>query len=186
MNERAKSILNFWFEESSSEEHFKRSDDFDKKIRNLFEKDYQKATNNELEDWQDEPQTCLALVILLDQFSRNLMRDNPLAFAYDKKTRLIVNEAIDRGDLENLNINEKFFLILPLIHSEDISDHIYAHNLAKTYLKEHPEYEKIKLSFDYHTYPIKKFGRYPHRNKILARKSTEEEKEFLSNPNSSW
>tara|TARA_B100000579_G_C22762636_1_gene819761 strand:- start:228 stop:788 length:561 start_codon:yes stop_codon:yes gene_type:complete len=186
MNERAKAILNFWFKESSTEEHFKRNDNFDKKIRNLFEKDYQKAINNELEDWQDNPQTCLALIILLDQFSRNLMRDNPLAFAYDKKTRLIVNEAIDRGDLEKLNINEKFFLILPLIHSEDISDHVFAHSLAETYLKKHFDYLKIKSSFNYHTLPIKKFGRYPHRNKVLGRKSTKEEKEFLSSPNSSW
>ena len=113
MNERAKAILKFWFEESSPEEHFKKNEKFDEKIRNLFEKDYQNAINNKLEDWLDNPKTCLALVILLDQFSRNLFRDNPLAFAYDKKTRLIVNEAIDRGDLEKLNDNEKLFLILP-------------------------------------------------------------------------
>ena len=186
MNERVKAILNFWFKESDPEDHFKRSDNFDKKIRNLFENDYKKAINNELEDWQDNHHSCLALVILLDQFSRNLMRDNPLAFAHDKKVRLIVNEAIDRGDLEVLDINEKFFLILPLIHSEDISDHVFAHNLAESYLKKHPEYKKIKSSFDYHTMPIKKFGRYPHRNKVLDRESTKEEEDFLSKPNSSW
>ncbi len=186
MNERAKTILNFWFKESSPEDHFKRNENFDKKIRILFENDYKQAINNELEDWQDESFSCLALIILLDQFSRNLFRDNPQAFAYDNKTRLIVNEAIDRGDLEILNIDEKFFLILPLIHSEDISDHIFAHKLAETYLKKHPEYNNIKKSFDYHTIPIKKFGRYPHRNQVLGRKSTNEEKKFLSNPNSSW
>ena len=186
MNERVKAILNFWFKESAQEDHFKRNNDFDKKIRNHFENDYKQAINNELEDWQDEPYSCLALIILLDQFSRNLLRDNPEAFSHDKKTRLIVNEAIDRGDLEILNTNEKFFLILPLIHSEDISDHIFAHKLAETYLKKHPEYNNIKKSFDYHTIPIKKFGRYPHRNQVLGRKSTNEEKKFLSNPNSSW
>ena len=87
MIERAKAILNFWFKDTTTEEHFKRNDDFDKKIRNLFENDYQKAINNELEDWQDDPKTCLALIILLDQFSRNLFRDSSKAFAYDKKNQ---------------------------------------------------------------------------------------------------
>ena len=91
MNERAKVILRFWFQESTSKEHFNRSDEFDQKIRNLFKNDYQNAIQNKLEDWQDNHKTCLALVILLDQFSRNLFRDSPLAYANDKKTRLIVN-----------------------------------------------------------------------------------------------
>ena len=186
MNERAKAILNFWFIETPPENHFKTSNDFDKKIRDNFANDYLKAINNELGDWQNNPDSCLALVILLDQFSRNLHRNSPLAFFYDHKTRLIVNEAIDRGDLESIEINKKFFLILPLIHSEDISDHIFAHSLCDTYLKNDSSYEKIKKQFDYHTIAIKKFGRYPHRNKVLERESTDLEKEFLSNPNSSW
>ena len=186
MNERVKAILNFWFKESTPEEHFKKNDDFDIKIRNLFEKDYQKAIKNELEDWQDDPKSCLALIILLDQFSRNLFRDSPKAFEYDKKTRLVVNEAIDRGDLEILNNDEKFFLVLPLIHSEDISDHIFAYKICDSFLKTHPKIENIIKQFDYHTFPIKKFGRYPHRNKVLGRKSTEEEEAFLLDPNTSW
>ena len=186
MKERAKGILKFWFVESSPKEHFKRSEDFDKKIRNRFANDYQKAINNELEDWQDDPKTCLALIILLDQFSRNLFRNSSKAFAYDKKARLIVNEAVDRGNLENLNNDEKFFVILPLIHSEDISDHVFAHKLCDSFLKSHPQIDKIKKQFNYHTSPIKKFGRYPHRNKVLERKSTKEEEIFLSNPNTSW
>ena len=186
MNERAKAILNFWFIESSPEDHFKKNDDFDKKIKGNFENDYLKAINNELEDWQDKPESCLALIILLDQFSRNLYRNNSLAFSYDYKTRLIVNEAVDRGDLENLEIDKRFFLILPLIHSENINDHTFAHNLCDTYLKNHLKYKKIKEQFDYHTIPIKRFGRYPHRNKVLDRESTDLEKEFLSNPNSDW
>jgi len=186
MNERVKTILDFWFVESSPEDHFKRSDDFDKKIKDCFENDYIKAINNELEEWQDNPQSCLALVILLDQFSRNLYRDSPKAFAYDYKTRLIANEAIDRGDLEKINLNQILFLLLPLIHSEDISDHIFANKLGEAYLKGHPKYDNIKKSWDNHTKVIKKFNRYPHRNKILNRKTTEEEERFLAGPNSSW
>ena len=186
MNERAKAILEFWFIETLPEDHFKRSEIFDNKIKNNFKDDYIKAIKNELDDWQDDPKSCLALIILLDQFSRNIYRDSDLAFAYDFKTRLIVNEAVDRGDLENIEINQKFWLILPLIHSEDISDHIFAHKLCDSYLRPHPQYENIKKQFNFHTIPIKKFGRYPHRNKVMNRNSTNEEEEFLSKPNSSW
>lgn len=186
MNERVKNILDFWFVKSSSEDHFKRSNDYDKKIRDNFKSDYYKAINNKLEDWQDNPESCLALIILLDQFSRNLYRDNPLAFAYDYKARLIVNEGIDRDVLKSIEVNQQFFFILPLIHSEDLNDHIFAHKLCDTYLQSHPQFINIKKQFNYHTIAIKKFGRYPHRNKILERNSTDDEKEFLKNPNSSW
>jgi len=186
MNERAKAILDFWFVESSPKDHFKKSDDFDKKIKDNFENDYLKATNNELEEWQDNPQSCLALIILLDQFSRNLHRDSPEAFAYDIKIRLIVIEAIDRGDLERIDLNQIMFFLLPLIHSEEISDHIFANKLGRTYLKDHPQYDNIKKSWNAHTKVIKKFNRYPHRNKILNRRTTEEEEIFLQGPNSSW
>ena len=71
MNERAKAILDFWFVESSPKDHFKRSDNFDKKIKDHFESDYLKAIKNELKEWQDNHQSCLALIILLDQFSLN-------------------------------------------------------------------------------------------------------------------
>ena len=186
MNERAKVILDFWFVESSTEDHFKKNKDFDKKIRDLFNNDYDRAIHNELDDWQDDPKSCLALIILLDQFSRNLHRDSHLAFAHDEKARLIANEAIDRGNLESIPINQKLYLILPLIHSENINDHVFAHSLCETYLKIHPQYDDIKKTFKYHTIAIKKFGRYPHRNKILNRKTTAEEKKFLEEPNSAW
>ena len=186
MNDSVNAILNFWFIESSPEDHFKKDDNFDKKIKENFENDYIKATKNELDDWQDDPQSCLALIILLDQFSRNLYRESPKAFAFDHKVRLLVNEAVDRGYLENLELNQKFFLILPLIHSEDISDHIFGHKLIETYLKKHEKYELIKKAWDDHTIPIKKFGRYPHRNEILGRESTLKEKKFLKQPNTAW
>ena len=182
MKERAKAILNFWFVESSPEELFKRSEDFDQKIRNRFMSDYEKVIDNQYEDWQDDPESCVALIILLDQFSRNLFRDDKLAFAQDYKARLITNEAVDRGYLEDINLDQKHFMLLPLLHSEDISDHVYAQNLCDTYLKSHPQFNEIKKAWDEHTYAIKKFGRYPHRNKILGRTSTPEEKEFLKTP----
>ena len=186
MNERAKAILDFWFIQSSMEDWFKKDDKYDEKIKKLFLEDLKKATNNEYDVWQDTAKECVALVILLDQFSRNLYRDSSAAFAQDYKTRLIVNEAVDRGYLEELEQNKIHFLLMPLIHSEDISDHIFGHKLIDTYLKSFEHFDKIKKAWNDHTIRIKKFGRYPHRNKILKRKSTSEEEAFLNQPNSSW
>ena len=186
ITKNAQNILDFWFNESLPEELFRQKDYFDKKIKNRFFNDYEKAIINEYDDWQDKPKSSLALIILLDQFSRNLFRNNKKAFEQDHKCRLIVNEAIDRGDLEKLSINEKLFFLLPLLHSEEISDHTYVHNLSNIHLKDHPQIVLIKSSWRDHTNVIKKFKRYPHRNKVLDRQSTSEEIDFLHTPNSSW
>ena len=179
-------ILDFWFKESLPEELFRQKDSFDEKIRGRFFHDYEKAIINEYDEWQDYPKSCLALIILLDQFSRNLFRNDKKAFAQDHKCRLIVNEAIDRGDLEKLDVNEKLFFLLPLLHSEEISDHVYVNNLANVHLKAHSQITLIKTSWKNHTDVLKKFKRYPHRNKALERQSTPEEIEFLNQPSSSW
>ena len=186
MTENAKKILDFWFKESLPEELFRKKDSFDKKIRDRFFNDYEKAIVNEYDDWQDDSKSCLALIILLDQFSRNLFRNDKKACEQDHKCRLIVNEAIDRGDLEKLDINEKLFFLLPLLHSEEISDHIYVHNLSNAHLKDHPQIALIKSSWKDHTDVIKKFKRYPHRNMLLNRHSTPEEIDFLNQSTSSW
>ena len=184
--DKAQNILDFWFKESLPEELFRQKDSFDKKIRDRFFDDYEKAIINEYDEWQDDPKSCLALIILLDQFSRNLFRNDKKAFAQDHKCRLIVNEAIDRGDLEKLYVNEKLFFLLPLLHSEEISDHVYVNNLSNAHLKAHSQITLIKTSWKNHTDVLKKFKRYPHRNKVLERQSTPEEIEFLNQPNSSW
>ena len=76
MNERANKILKFWFVESNHEDWFRKNDNFDKKIRDFFWEDYIKAINNEYDEWQDSPEECLALIILLDQLSRNFFRNS--------------------------------------------------------------------------------------------------------------
>ena len=124
--------------------------------------------------------------MLLDQFSRNFFRDNSKAYKQDKNCRNIVKEAVRKNYLHKLNEDKIHFLLLPLIHSENIFDHKLGHKLVDKYLINHPEYTKIKKAWDDHTIAIKKFGRYPHRNKILSRKSTYDEEEFLKEPNSSW
>jgi len=183
---KAQKIIDFWFKETPFEKRFKSDENFDQQIKDKFLKDYELASQNEYDDWQDQPMSCLALVIIFDQFSRNLFRNDKKAFEQDHKTRLIVNDAVYAGYLETMNHDQRLFMLLPLIHSEEITDHDMAYYLLSKYLREHENYNKIKKFWKDHTNAIKRFYRYPHRNKILGRESTEEEIAFLNQPNSSW
>ena len=186
MNKKAQEILDFWFKETPSEKRFKKDESFDQLIREKFLKDYELASANEYDDWQDSPLGSLALVILFDQFSRNMFRDDKKAFEQDHKARLIVNDSVYAGFLEEMDESQRFFMLLPLIHSEEIIDHEMAYYLLDKYLKDHSGLVDIKKFWQDHTKAIRKFHRYPHRNKILGRESTPEEIEFLNEPNSSW
>ena len=186
MTPRAQAVLDFWFVETPSEKRFKKDQVFDQLIKDKFLKDYELASSNEYDDWQDTPMGTLALIILFDQFSRNMFRDDKKAFEQDHKTRLIVNDAVYAGFLEKMDESQRFFMILPLIHSEEITDHEMAYYLLDKYLKDHPGITEIKKFWKDHTKTIRKFHRYPHRNQVLDRKSTPEEIEFLKEPNSSW
>ena len=186
MDKKVKEILDFWFKDTPPEKRFKKDENFDQLIREKFLGDYELASINECDDWQDSPLGCLALVVLFDQFSRNMFRNNKKAFEQDHKTRLIVNDSVYAGFLEDMDENQRFFMLLPLIHSEEITDHEMAYYLLDKYLKKHSDFIKIKKFWKDHTRVIKKFHRYPHRNKVLERESTKEEIEFLNRPNSSW
>jgi len=186
VNKKAQEILDFWFKETPSEKRFKKDESFDQLIREKFLKDYELASANEYDDWQDSPLGSLALVILFDQFSRNMFRDDKKAFEQDHKARLIVNDSVYAGFLEEMDESQRFFMLLPLIHSEEIIDHEMAYYLLDKYLKDHSGLVDIKKFWQDHTKAIRKFHRYPHRNKILGRESTPEEIEFLNEANSSW
>ncbi len=184
--EKAQNILDFWFKETPPKKRFQKHKDFDLLIKEKFLKDYELASKNEYDDWQDSALGCLALVILFDQFSRNIFREDKKAFEQDHKTRLIVNDAVYAGFLDKMDESQRFFMILPLIHSEEITDHDMAYYLADKYLKDHSGLSDIKKFWKDHTLAIKRFHRYPHRNEVLGRESTREEIEFLKGPNSSW
>ena len=186
MSPRAQVILDFWFKETPSEKRFKKDLKFDQLIREKFLNDYDKAIQNEYDDWQDTPMGTLALIILFDQFSRNMFREDKKSFEQDTKARLIVSDAVHAGFLDGMDQSQRFFMLLPLIHSEEIHDHEMAYFLLNKYLKEHPDLIDIKKYWQDHTKAIKRFHRYPHRNKILGRESTKQEIEFLKGTNSSW
>jgi uncharacterized protein (DUF924 family) len=179
-------ILDFWFVETTAEQKFKKDFKFDQVIKNKFLNDYELASQNKLDDWQKTGRGCLALIILLDQFSRNLFRESGKAFEQDETARSVLLKIIANNFLDEMHESERLFALLPLIHSENIADHEKAYDLMDKYLKSHSEIEKIKKFWLDHTAAIKRFGRYPHRNRALNRVSSDDEIEFLNSPNSSW
>ena len=186
MNSKINKILNFWFVETSAEQKFKKDLKFDQVIKDNFLSDYKLASQNKLDDWQNTDRGCLALIILFDQFSRNLFRESEKAFERDEKARSVLLKIITNGFLDKMNEKERLFALLPLIHSENIVDHEKAYELMDKYLKNHLDLEKIKKFWVDHTIAIKRFGRYPHRNKVLGRVSSDDEIEFLKSSSSSW
>jgi uncharacterized protein (DUF924 family) len=183
---KIKKILDFWFLETSAEQKFKKDLKFDQVIKDRFLNDYNLASQNKLDEWQKIDRGCLALIILLDQFSRNLFRESAKAFAQDEKARSVLLKIVANNFLDKMNENERLFALLPLIHSENILDHEKAYELMDRYLQKHSELKKIKKFWVDHTTAIKRFGRYPHRNKVLDRVSSKDEIKFLKSPNSSW
>lgn len=177
----AETIIDFWFEQSSPKDWFAKSEAFDSKIVSQFAKTYDAAINGELYDWRSTPAGRLAEVIVLDQFSRNMFRKSPQAFRFDSLAVVLSQQAIDLGDDLKLPLQKRKFLYMPFMHSESLVIHNMAVNVfSQSGLEDNLEYE-IK-----HRQIIERFGRYPHRNSVLDRQSTQEEVEFLKQPGSSF
>lgn len=174
-------ILNFWFKELTPKDHFSKNDELDKEIQTRFLEIHKKIIAGETYSWRDTIEGRLAEIIVLDQFSRNIYREKKDSFAYDSLALILAQEAIKQSDLNQLSIQEKAFLYMPYMHSE--SDLI--HEQAQKLFSE-PGLEMYLDFENRHHDIIKKFGRYPHRNEILNRKSTPEEIIFLDGPNSSF
>lgn len=171
-------VLKFWFEEIESSQHWVKDPAFDQLVRDRFAKLHLAASKCELFSWRADASGRLAEIIVLDQFSRNMFRDQPEAFANDALALALAQEAISVGADKQLSDQHVPFLYMPLMHSESTVIHEVAVEVfAKT---KNMEFE-LK-----HKAIIDRFGRYPHRNEVLNRKSTEEEVEFLKGPNSSF
>ncbi|ETO04839.1 D-alanyl-D-alanine dipeptidase [Reticulomyxa filosa] len=170
-----------WWHFTLKDEPFKRKpeDHFDFPIRKNFIDTYSKALEGKLKSWEESEEGILALVIIFDQFSRNMFRDSPQAFATDQKALNLAKQAIAKGWDKELKQEYKQFLYMPFMHSENLEDNeMGVKLLGKT--EENQRYAVM------HRDIIKRFGRFPHRNNILNRSSTEEEVEFLKQKNSSF
>ena len=174
-------VLHFWFDEATPAQLFKKDAAFDAEIRTRFGAAHQAAVHCELAAWRDTPEGRLAEIIVLDQFSRNLFRDDARAFATDGMALVLAQEAIRAGADRAIPAARLAFLYMPFMHSESRAIHAEAERLFR-----HPGLEdnyKFELK---HKAIIDRFGRYPHRNQVLGRASTPEELAFLKQPGSSF
>jgi len=177
----ANDIINFWFKEITPKEWWEKSTTFDKKITDRFLNIYKRAAKGELVNWRYKPLSSLAEIIILDQFPRNMFRDKKQSFTTDPLAVCLAQTAVDKGFDEKLDVEQRAFMYMPLMHSESSEIH-----KATELLFSAPGMED-NLKFELmHKKIIDQYGRYPHRNKILGRRSTKKEIEFLKLPNSSF
>ncbi|WP_420228986.1 DUF924 family protein [Psychrobacter sp. ER1] len=189
----ARAVLNFWFDKNNEAYWFEQNDRFDKQIQDKFGGIWEAAKQGECVTWRIAESSLdgnssitalagrLAEIIVLDQFSRNLCRGQASAFAQDGMALALAQEAIQQPYFDTLPMQWRRFIIIPFMHSESAMIH-------KRYL---PLFEQLDdantLDFEHrHKQIIDQFGRYPHRNEVLNRDSTEDEKNFLKQPNSSF
>ena len=194
MTNRIEDILEFWFghfptpytpDISKIDMWFKNGSAYDREIFIKFAIDYEKAVNLQLDDWQDSHRGRLALIILLDQFSRHIHRGTAAAFAQDSVAQTLCIDGIAAGDDARLHPVERSFFYLPLEHAEDLEKQKLSIRAFSQLVADVPEVyqEKYKSNLSFaraHHFVIEKFGRFPELNEILERDSTEEEKAFLS------
>jgi len=180
-NAEIRAVLDYWLLQIGPEKWFVRDDTLDDDICARFSALHIRATTGALAPWRGTPRGCLAEIILLDQFSRNLFRDDARAFAADSQAREVMDHALARRFDESMNVDERRFLYMPLQHSENAADQARSVDLYRT-LEDDKTFEYTLR----HQEIIARFGRFPHRNAVLGRESTAEEVAFLSEPNSSF
>lgn len=174
-------ILKFWFEDTEPAQWWKKDENFDRIIIERFSELHRRATRCELFEWRKDARGRLAEIVVMDQFSRNMFRGSPLSFAHDALALALSQEAVSAGADRTLSPVEQSFLYMPFMHSESVKIHEVAVELFRK--------NGIQSNLDFelkHKAIIERFGRYPHRNAILGRESTQEEIEFLKQPGSSF
>lgn len=176
-----KTVIDFWFKEIDPKQWWKKDADFDRLVADRFKETHDAAAKCELYSWRKSPSGRLAEIIVLDQFSRNIYRYTPLSFAFDPLALALSQEAVNVKADQEMEPKKKAFLYMPFMHSESAAIHQIA---VKLYSE--PGLES-NLDFELkHKTIIDRFGRYPHRNQILGRQSTDEELKFLEKPGSAF
>lgn len=170
---RPRDVLDFWFA-AGWEKWWKKSDAFDVEIRQRFGKTYDEAIAGRLDSWMGEPQGALALIIVLDQFSRNLFRENHRAWAQDARALELAREAIRRRFDVELPVTIRNWIYMPFMHSEVLA--VQEEGLPYFARLDNPE---VMKSAEEHADIVRRFGRFPHRNHVLGRVSTPAEQDFL-------
>jgi uncharacterized protein (DUF924 family) len=174
-------VLAFWFGELEEEDWFRKSDTVDELIRVRFAELHQKLQAGPAIPEDAHPRTTLAAIIVMDQFSRNIFRGTPKAFAADGQALGLAKRMVDGGTDAGMMKNERLFLYLPFEHSEDLGDQERSVELMSKLGD-----DKLTRYAIAHADIIKRFGRFPHRNAVLGRRSTPQEAAFLKEPGSSF
>ena len=187
-------VLDFWFFPSDDprygEERAIWFDEpegvFDDEVRKRFSGAYELARTGAYDHWFDDGvMDCLALVVLLDQIPRNMFRQSPRAFESDPAALALSRKAVVRGDDHDLAPVLRWFLYMPFEHAEDLATQRECVALARS-MEDHAGGADYMRSVERHCEIIERFGRFPHRNAALGRKTTPEEAEFLKEPDSSF
>lgn len=170
----AQAVLDFWFQEAGPKRWFKKSNAFDDLCRERFQPTLEAASRGECWTWRETPAGRCAEIIVLDQFSRNLYRDEARAFAQDGVALVLAQEAVATGAHMQMTGDERYFTYMPYMHSESLAVHGEAVRLFTGLGRPEPlRYEKL------HRDLIERFGRYPGRNVALGRESSPEELAYL-------
>ncbi len=188
---RVDEVLDFWFGREGDpgyggfrEEWFTKNPEFDAEVRARFEDLYEEAAAGKLDGWSKDARSCLALVILLDQFPRNMFRGDPRSYATDRKAQETAEYAVDHALDRELPEFQRAFLYMPFMHSEDLDHQRRAVDLFGT-LQGWGDPDPAHYAV-LHMRIVERFGRFPHRNEVLGRPTTPEEAEFLKEPGSSF
>jgi uncharacterized protein (DUF924 family) len=183
---RAQAVLDFWFAAGGRDKRwFEKNPVFDDEVRRGFLALHDEGARGALASWQDRPGDCLALIVLLDQFPRNMFRGTPRAFATDGLALDVARHALAQGYDRAMRPLERMFVYLPFEHAESLAEQEKACELTEP-LNAFPETDDVNRYALAHRDIIARFGRFPHRNAIVGRESTAEEIEFLEGPGSSF
>lgn len=186
MDDLARDILEFWFgpqPHATRAQWFRKNPDFDATIRTRFGDAIEAALAGSYLQWLDDPRGALARILLLDQFTRNAFRDTPRAFAGDTQALADAASAIDVGFDRRLDRYERSFMYLPFEHAEDAAAQARAVELCAGLAEDTGDPSVLEWA-EKHAAVVRRFGRFPHRNAILGRTSTDEEVAFLTQPGS--
>lgn len=181
LTEEAREVLDYWYTALTPEQWWKRDDAVDEEVRGRFADVYARLAKNVPEHWLSSPLGRLAAVIVLDQFPRNMFRDDPRAYATDHTALEIASETVRAGDDQRLTPEQRSFLYMPFQHSEDGAIQARSVELFRSL----GDAEQLDFA-QKHKQVIDRFGRFPHRNAVLGRETTLEEEAFLKEPGLFW
>ena len=175
MTIKSADILNYWYSDEMRKHWFASTEALDEQIRKDYQAIWQVAADGDLKHWKTSPEGCLALAIILDQLPLNMFRNSAKSFSTEQLAVEITNHAISMGFDEDIEKDKRAFLYMPLMHSENIDDQ----NLSVAMFEKSDLKENARFA-EHHRNIVRTYGRFPHRNHILGRQSTDAEIEYLN------